>query len=116
MQSTFAPSDDRHTSWLAPHREDDGPLHPGDEEVRAFPHHVGQDTAEPIKDNRPLSPINWREWKTCMAEKTLYRDNIYLCICACVCVRHVLRITRKSSDSCMTVMENSSRQWLHTVQ
>ena len=46
---TFAASDDRDASWLAPHTEDDWPLHPGNEEVGPLPHHVGEDPAKSVK-------------------------------------------------------------------
>ena len=58
IRGTFAAGDDGHTSRLAPHTEDDRPLHPGDEEVGTLAHHMREDPSESVKYHCPLSSID----------------------------------------------------------
>lgn len=55
---TFAASDDGHVSGPRAAVEDDGLLHPGDEEVRPLPDHDVLHAAEPVEDDSPVPGIH----------------------------------------------------------
>ena len=55
---TLAPSDDRHTTWLATDAEYDWPLDPRNEEVGPLSWHSLQHSSKAVKDHCPLSTVN----------------------------------------------------------
>lgn len=56
---TFAAGDDRHVAWTGTAIEDNGFLHPGDEEVGPFTDNNFLHSSEPVEYDRPVPCVNW---------------------------------------------------------
>ncbi|EFA03930.1 hypothetical protein TcasGA2_TC014070 [Tribolium castaneum] len=56
----LAAGDDRDVAGARPHVEDDGALHPGDEEVGAFANHLLLDAGETVEDHGTVTTIDYQ--------------------------------------------------------